>query len=131
MGWSFPWASSANSDFNFDLGASSTEEQMLEQGRIKRLRPRKGHPRGIVCTRGTRSPEVVYSPDRLLYTVIGDEVNLASRLEALNKTYGTRIIVSEATRTAAGAADFAFRAIGEVRVRGRSRPTPVYALGPR
>jgi adenylate cyclase len=71
------------------------------------------------------------SPDRLLYTVIGDEVNLASRLEALNKTYGTRIIVSEATRTAAGAADFDFRAIGEVRVRGRSRPTPVYALGPR
>jgi predicted dithiol-disulfide oxidoreductase (DUF899 family) len=31
MGWSLPWASSANSDFNFDLGASSTEEQMREQ----------------------------------------------------------------------------------------------------
>ena len=42
-------------------------EVVLEQGRIKRLRPRKGHPRGIVCTRGTRAPEIVYSPDRLLY----------------------------------------------------------------
>ncbi len=42
-------------------------EVVLEQGRIKRLRPRKGHPRGIVCTRGTRASEVVYSPDRLLY----------------------------------------------------------------
>ena len=31
MGWSIPWASSANSDFNFDLGASSTDEQMREQ----------------------------------------------------------------------------------------------------
>jgi predicted dithiol-disulfide oxidoreductase (DUF899 family) len=31
MGWSVPWASSANSEFNFDLGASSTEEQMREQ----------------------------------------------------------------------------------------------------
>jgi predicted dithiol-disulfide oxidoreductase (DUF899 family) len=31
MGWSVPWASSANSDFNFDLGASSTEEQMRDQ----------------------------------------------------------------------------------------------------
>jgi len=42
-------------------------EVVLEQGRIKRLRPRSGHPRGIVCTRGTRAPEIVYSPDRLLY----------------------------------------------------------------
>jgi len=42
-------------------------EIVLEQGRIKRLRPRRDHPRGIVCTRGTRASEVVYSPDRLLY----------------------------------------------------------------
>jgi len=42
-------------------------EVVIEQGRIKRLRPRRDHPRGIVCTRGTRAPEVVYSPDRLLY----------------------------------------------------------------
>ena len=34
MGWSIPWASSANSDFNFDLGASSTEEQLRAQTRI-------------------------------------------------------------------------------------------------
>ena len=31
MGWSIPWASSANSDFNFDMGASSTEEELREQ----------------------------------------------------------------------------------------------------
>jgi adenylate cyclase len=69
------------------------------------------------------------TPDRLLYTVIGDEVNLAARLEGLNKTYGTRIIVSEATRGAAGPLAFAYSPIGEVQVRGRSQPTPVYALG--
>ena len=34
MGWTIPWASSANSDFNFDLGASSTEEQVREMLRI-------------------------------------------------------------------------------------------------
>ncbi len=39
----------------------------LERGRIVRLRPRRDHPRGIVCTRGTRAPEVVHAPERLLY----------------------------------------------------------------
>jgi len=68
------------------------------------------------------------TPERLVYTVIGDEVNLAARLEALNKTYGTRIIVSERTREASGPDRFAFEPIGDVRVRGRSRPTPVYKL---
>jgi len=42
-------------------------EIVLRDGRIERLRPRPGHPRGIVCTRGTRAAEVVYSPDRLLH----------------------------------------------------------------
>jgi len=59
---------------------------------------------------------------------VGDEVNLAARLEALNKTYGTRIIVSERTRDEAGPDAFAFEPIGDVQVRGRSTPTPVYAL---
>lgn len=68
------------------------------------------------------------TPDRLVYTVIGDEVNLAARLEALNKDYGTRIIVSAHTRDAAGPDRFPFRAIGSVQVRGRSTPTPLYAV---
>ena len=42
-------------------------EVIIENGRIARLRPRKDHPRGIVCTRGTRAAEIVYSPDRILY----------------------------------------------------------------
>lgn len=40
---------------------------VLQQGRIQRIKPRQNHARGIVCTRGTRAAEVVYSPDRLLY----------------------------------------------------------------
>lgn len=80
---------------------------------------------------GTMTCGLLGTPDQLLYTVIGDEVNLAARLEGLNKAYGTRLIVSEATRVAAGADAYPWRSIGEVQVRGRSRPTPVYALDAR
>ncbi len=39
----------------------------LNEGRIERLTPEPGHPLGLVCPRGARAAEVVYSPDRLLY----------------------------------------------------------------
>ena len=64
---------------------------------------------------------------RLSYTVHGDAVNLAARLEALNKELGTRILVSEAT--AAQVEGFDLRPRGEVRVRGQTAPVAVYALG--
>jgi adenylate cyclase len=68
------------------------------------------------------------TPDRLGYTVIGDEVNIAARLEALNKTYATSIIVSESTRDHAGAQRFAFELLDEALVRGRTTPTRIYKV---
>ncbi|WP_310448054.1 adenylate/guanylate cyclase domain-containing protein, partial [Thiobacillus sp.] len=61
------------------------------------------------------------------YTVIGDTVNLASRLEQANKFYGTRILVSEATRDLAGDT-LAFREIDSLRVAGKLEPVKVYEL---
>ena len=71
---------------------------------------------------------LVGAQDRLGYTVHGDDVNLAARLEALNKEHGTRIIVSERTRELAGPDRFAFEALGTVTVRGRSRAVTVYKI---
>ena len=64
---------------------------------------------------------------RLSYTVHGDAVNLAARLEALNKELGTRTLVSEAT--AAQVQDFDLEPMGEVGVRGQTGRVAVYALG--
>ena len=64
---------------------------------------------------------------RLSYTVHGDAVNLAARLEALNKEFGTRILVSEATTTQAEGFDL--EPMGEVGVRGQTGSVAVYALG--
>lgn len=61
------------------------------------------------------------------YTVIGDTVNLASRLEQANKFYGTRILVNEATRTLAGDT-LAFREIDSLRVAGKLETVRVYEL---
>ncbi len=69
----------------------------------------------------------VGTPQRLLFTVYGDEVNIAARLEQLNKTFGTYILATEQTLAAAGQR-FSSRPMGSVQVRGRSQPVTVYAL---
>jgi adenylate cyclase len=83
---------------------------------------------GIGLNSGAASVGNMGSSLRYGYTALGDTVNLSSRLEGLNKEYGTHIIVNESTYEAAKDDGFLFRELDLIRVKGKLQPVTIYEL---
>ena len=100
------------------------------QGRLAELGLDAGDE-GLVMRVGINTgPAVVGlmgSQRKLNYTVMGDTVNTASRLEGANKPYGSRVMLSDSTRAAAGEGVLV-RTLDLLRVKGKAEPTPVFEL---
>lgn len=111
--------------------AARAVEAALEMLRVlEGLQPEfaaRGWPRvdiGIGINTGTMNVGDMGSSFRRAYTVLGDSVNLGSRLESLTKYYGVRLIVSESTRAAAPGV--VYRRLDRVRVKGKSEPIGIF-----
>ncbi|HEV3058223.1 MAG TPA: CHASE2 domain-containing protein [Vicinamibacterales bacterium] len=85
---------------------------------------------GIGVNSGPMIAGNIGSDQIMSYTVIGDAVNLGSRLESLNKQYSTRIIISEATRSQLTRA-YTCRPLGDVIVKGKTTQVAIFEVGGR
>jgi adenylate cyclase len=108
------------------LAMTKTLDEMNEEW------AREGKPRldiGIGINTGDMIAGNVGSETIMSYTVIGDAVNLGARLESLNKDFGTRIIISEATR-ARLKGRYDIHPLGDVTVKGKSQPVAIFEVKP-
>ncbi len=109
----------------------SALQMMQRLGEMQKEWKAKGYPRldiGIGINTGIASVGNMGSDLRYGYTAMGDSVNLASRLEGLNKEYGTHIILSESAYNGSRAPDFLFRELDLIRVKGKLQPVTIFEL---
>jgi adenylate cyclase len=111
--------------------AVETALKMVEAlGPLNRRWKAQGRPEldiGIGINTGPMIAGNIGSEAIMNYTVIGDAVNLGSRLESLNKQYGTRIIISDSTRSQLKG-QYSFRPLGDVVVKGRTKPVAIFEV---
>ena len=105
-------------------------EMVKELGELNRKWAGEGRVKldiGVGVNSGGMIAGNIGSSSIMSYTVIGDNVNLGSRLESLNKEYATRIIISDATRSLLRDT-YTIRPLGDVVVKGKTRPVAIFEV---
>jgi adenylate cyclase len=125
------WGAPFEEDGHAVLGCQTALDMMAQIQKMQREWEVQGKPRldiGIGLNTGVASVGNMGSSLRYGYTALGDSVNLSSRLEGLNKDYGTHILVNETTYLAARNSGFVFRELDLIRVKGKLQPVVIYEL---
>jgi adenylate cyclase len=121
------WGAPVETPDHAALGVKSAMEMANAVRGINQEHQARGLPDigiGIGLNTGMMCVGDMGSNIRRSYTVIGDAVNLGSRLEGLSKVYGVDIVVSESTRTLAP--DFAWQELDRVRVKGKEQAVAIF-----
>jgi adenylate cyclase len=121
------WGAPVETPNHAHLAVKTAIEMAAAVRKINEEHRTKGLPEigvGIGLNTGSMCVGDMGSDIRRSYTVIGDSVNLGSRLEGLSKTYGVEIVVSDTTRQLA--TDFAWQELDRVRVKGKERAVAIF-----
>ncbi|HEY2352594.1 MAG TPA: adenylate/guanylate cyclase domain-containing protein [Candidatus Acidoferrum sp.] len=125
------WGAPFEVDDHAVNGCNSALRMMQRVRDMQRTWQAQGKPKldiGIGLNSGVASVGNMGSALRYGYTALGDTVNLSSRLEGLNKDYGTHILVNETTYAATQDANFVYRELDVIRVKGKNQPVTIYEL---
>ena len=113
-----------------DHAVEAALDMVAELERLNQKWKAEGRPEldiGIGINTGPMIAGNIGSEAIMSYTVIGDAVNLGSRLESLNKQYGTQIIISDATRQQL-TGNYLFRPLGDVVVKGKTEAVAIFEV---
>ncbi len=124
------WGAPLNNP-NHGINAMDAALEMMDSlDEFNKLNLESGRPIdiGIGINTGEVTVGNMGSEKRFDYTVIGDNVNLSSRLEGLNKFYGTNIIVTESTKNLSNRGSALFRELDKVKVKGKNEAVKIFEL---
>jgi len=125
------WGAPVSLPNHVDVACATALQMLVVLDKLRQDFPKKGFPVidvGIGLNTGVMSVGNMGSPRRAAYTVMGDAVNLGSRLESLTKEYGIKIMISEFTRRLITRTDLSTRDLDDIRVKGKLEPVKVFEL---
>jgi adenylate cyclase len=114
-----------------DVACMAAIEMLFALDKLRVDLAKKGFPAieiGIGLNTGLMSVGNMGSPQRFCYTVMGDAVNLGSRLEGATKDYGIKIMISESTHKKLTNKSLFTRDLDDIRVKGKMEPVKVFEL---